>query len=375
MHAILVVVSGLTVLILLVCVVARSGLASRPKGGRLQYMRPGLHHRDFRFKNSEPTHIILPGAHRGLIKSFLALDGSLRQPQSAPPVQIRCGASLSEQQEDGLRLTWFGHSTVLVEMDGHRVLTDPMLSERASPLSWIGPKRFFRSPVSVEDLPDLHAVVISHDHYDHLDRATITGLASRTGKFLVPLGVGAHLERWGISPNRVIELDWWQEARIAPNLSLVATPSRHFSGRGPFDRFVTLWASWALIGPHHRVFFCGDSGLFRGLTEIGQQRGPFDVSLMPIGAYTPAAPHVHMNPEESVVAHRHVQGRLLLPIHWGTFFLGPHGWIEPAKRLLIAARAAGVPVVIPHPGQSIDPSALKEGHYCSWPICADLEDE
>lgn len=375
MQALFVIVSGLTVLILVVCVMARSGLASRPRGERLQRMKRSQHYKNGRFENSVPTHIILPGAYWGLAKSFLSVDGSRRRPKSPLPLQMRCPALLSGQQEKGLRLTWLGHSTVMVEIDGHRVLTDPMLSERASPLSWVGPKRFFRSPVTLEDLPDLHAVVISHDHYDHLDRASIVGLALRTGKFVVPLGVGAHLEGWGISPDGVMELDWWEEAQIAPNLRLVATPSRHFSGRGPFDRFATLWASWTLIGPEHRVFFCGDSGLFPGLSDIGERFGPFDVSLMPIGAYTPAAPHVHMNPEDAIVAHRNVQGRLILPIHWGTFVLGPHDWTEPAKRLLTAAKAAGVPVIIPRPGQSIDPSTVKEGQICSWSVCTDLEDE
>ncbi len=373
MHTLLVIVSGLTVLVVIVCVMARTGLASRPKGERLQRMKCSQRYKNGRFENSVPTHIILPGAHWGLLKSFLSSGGSRRRPQSPPPVHVGCRDLLSEQQENGLRLTWFGHSTVLVEIDGHRVLTDPIFGERASPLSWVGPKRFVSPPVAVEDLPDLDAVVISHDHYDHLDRITIVELASRTGKFVVPLGVGAHLENWGIYPARLIELDWWEKARVAPNLHLMATPSRHFSGRGPFDRFVTLWASWALIGSEHRVFFCGDSGLFPGLTEIGERLGPFDVSLTPIGAYTPAAPHVHINPEEAIVAHQRVRGRLALPIHWGTFALGPHDWIEPARRFLVAARAAGVPVVIPQPGQSIDPSRIKEGQVCSWSICADLE--
>ncbi|MFY1621266.1 MBL fold metallo-hydrolase, partial [Micromonospora sp. WMMD736] len=202
-----------------------------------------------------------------------------------------------------LAVTWYGHSSALVEVDGYRVLTDPVWSRRCSPSRTVGPERLHDVPAPLEALPAIDAVVISHDHYDHLDIDTITGLArTQRAPFLVPLGVGAHLRKWGIAEDRIVELDWNESHRVG-ELTVTCTPARHFSGR-LFTRNTTLWASWVVSGPRHRAFFGGDTGYTKSFAEIGADHGPFDVTLLPIGAYHPAWPDIHMNPEEAVRAHR-----------------------------------------------------------------------
>lgn len=256
-----------------------------------------------------------------------------------------------------LAVSWFGHSTALLEIDGYRVLTDPVWSDRCSPSDIVGPQRLHPPPIQLEGLPAVDAVVISHDHYDHLDIDTIRALArTQRAPFVVPLGVGAHLRRWGIPGERIVELDWYESAAV-DELTVVCVPARHFSGRF-LDRNTTLWASWTFIGPTHRAYFGGDTGYTKSFERIGADYGPFDLTLLPIGAYNTAWPDVHMNPEEAVRAHRDVtEGGLLVPVHWGTFRLAPHPWAEPVERLLAAAAPARVDVAVPAPGQRIDLAA------------------
>jgi L-ascorbate metabolism protein UlaG (beta-lactamase superfamily) len=257
-----------------------------------------------------------------------------------------------------LAVSWFGHSTAVVEIDGYRVLTDPVWSNRCSPSDTVGPQRLHPPPVQLDGLPAVDAVVISHDHYDHLDLDTVITLAhTQRAPFFVPLGVGAHLRAWGIPEHRIVELDWHQSGQV-DDLTVVCLPARHFSGRF-MDRNTTLWASWAFIGPTHRAYFGGDTGYTKSFTQIGADHGPFDLTLLPIGAYNTAWPDIHMNPEEAVRAHLDVTDSgsgLLVPIHWGTFRLAPHPWAEPVERLLAAATPAHVEVAVPTPGQRIDPA-------------------
>ncbi|MGH3557769.1 MAG: MBL fold metallo-hydrolase [Mycobacterium sp.] len=259
----------------------------------------------------------------------------------------------------GLAVSWLGHSTTLLEIDGYRVLTDPLWSDRCSPSDVVGPTRMHPPPVPLESLPAVDAVVISHDHYDHLDTDTIVALArTQRAPFFVPLGVGAHLRAWGVPEQRIVELDWNERARV-DELTLICTPARHFSGRF-LSRNTTLWASWAVIGPAHRAYFGGDTGYTKSFAQIGTDHGPFDLTLMPVGAYNKAWPDIHMNPEEAVQAHLDVNGRLLVPIHWCTFRLAPHPWAEPVERLLAAADAAHVQVAVPKPGGRVDPARTAE---------------
>ncbi len=277
----------------------------------------------------------------------------VRVPPLRLPEVLAARADFGEEAPEGLRVTWLGHSTVLVEVEGVRILTDPIWSERASPLSSVGPRRFQAPPVPLEGLPPIDAVVISHDHYDHLDEATVRWLGGRGVRFFVPLGVSAHLLAWGVEASQITELDWWEEGQVGA-VRVVATPARHFSGRTLWDRDATLWASWALLGPTRRVYFGGDTGMFDGFAEIGARLGPFDVTLMPIGAYDRNWRAVHVTPEEAVVAHLAVQGGRLMPIHWGTFNLAMHAWDEPIERLLAHAAREEVEVVAPRLGEIVD---------------------
>jgi L-ascorbate metabolism protein UlaG (beta-lactamase superfamily) len=226
-------------------------------------------------------------------------------------------------------------------------------SDRCSPSRLAGPKRLHEPPIPLRELPPIDAIVISHDHYDHLDMETIHHLVDlQAAPFLVPLGVGAHLERWGVPPTRLIELDWTERAAVA-GLDFICTPARHFSGRG-FSRDETLWSSWVIAGTSHKAFYSGDSGYFPGFAEIGAEHGPFDVTLVQIGAYGEAWPDIHMRPEDGVATHLDVRGGLMVPVHWGTFNLALHEWAEPADRVWTEAKARDVTLAVPRPGERID---------------------
>ncbi|MFO7194187.1 MAG: MBL fold metallo-hydrolase [Thermocrispum agreste] len=252
----------------------------------------------------------------------------------------------------GLHVTWYGHASSLVEISGVRLLLDPVWGPRVSPVP-IGPRRLHPVPHRLADVGRVDAVLVSHDHYDHLDMPTVDWLRDNTdAPFVVPLGVGAHLRFWQVPAERIVELDWTESADVA-GVRLTATPAWHFSGRG-LRRNPTLWASWVIAGADARVFYSGDSGYFDGYAAIGAEHGPFDASLIQVGAYAASWPDVHMTPEEGVRAHRDLRGGLLIPVHWGTFTLAPHPWAEPAERAVAAAEAAGVPIAVPNPGQRID---------------------
>ena len=262
---------------------------------------------------------------------------------------------LSGLPPTGLQATWMGHSTVYLNLEGTRILTDPIWSDRASPLGFLGPRRFWPAPVALEALPRPDAVVLSHDHYDHLDRRTIRRMRDWDTRFVVPLGLARRLVAWGIQPARITELDWWERTRVG-GVEIVATPARHASGRGLLDKDKTLWAGFAFLGASRRVYFSGDTGMFEALPEIGRL-GPFDLTLIECGEYDQAWPDWHLGPEQAVEAHRQVRGQALLPIHWGTFKLAPHTWTEPVERVLAAARGLGVRVLTPRPGEPVEPAA------------------
>ncbi|MEQ1693331.1 MAG: MBL fold metallo-hydrolase, partial [Gemmatimonas sp.] len=255
----------------------------------------------------------------------------------------------------GLRVTWMGHSTTLVEIDGARVLLDPVWSTRPTPLAGIGPARWYPPLIALDQLPRIDAVLISHDHYDHLDAPTVRTLAATGALFVVPLGVGAHLEYWGVPSGRIVELDWWDSTRIAA-LTIVSTPARHASGRMVFDKDATLWTGYAVIGATHRVYYSGDTGLFPAMRDIGARYGPFDCTLIEAGQYHRSWPDWHIGPEQAVQAHALVRGRVMLPVHWGLFRLAYHGWTEPIERVMAAAALSGAAVATPRPGESVEPT-------------------
>ncbi|MEO3752044.1 MBL fold metallo-hydrolase [Streptomyces sp. B6B3] len=332
-----------------------------PTGERLARIQRSPQYRDGAFRNERPTRTVRPGAMLPMLRETLrTADRRRRSPAAALPLVRPAAVASGEPPASGLRLTWLGHATVLAEIDGHRVLFDPVFGRRCSPFSFVGPKRLHPVPVSLDELGPVDAVVVSHDHYDHLDMPTIRALLRGDAVFAVPLGVGAHLEHWGVPAARIRELDWHESATVG-GLTLTATPGQHFCGRGLVNRSSTLWASWVAAGPQHRVFHSGDTGYFPGFAEIGARLGPFDATMVQIGAYSSEYwPDIHMTPEEGVRAHRDLSpggpGGVLVPIHWGTFNLALHPWEEPVERTVAEAARAEVTVALPRPGESFEPA-------------------
>jgi len=332
-------------------------LGAKPSGDRLARMQRSPQFKDGTFHNPVDTRTLLPGS---LGKTLRGQFGPEQRVPPAPlPVVSRTPADFATPPASGLRVTWFGHASVLVEIDGQRVLIDPVWSERASPSQRVGPKRFHPVPMALHIMPRLDAIVFTHDHYDHLDMYAVQTLVGSVTQervpFITALGVGAHLERWGVPASRIVELDWWETTAVGA-LTIAAGSARHFSGR-MIGRNRTLWASWSIIGPKHRAFHSGDTGPFEGIADNGRRYGPFDVTMIKIGAYGDTWPDIHLTPEQAVHAHRLVQGKLLIPIHWGTFNLAWHAWSDPAERVVVAAEKAGVQLAMPRPGESVEPAS------------------
>lgn len=324
-------------------------------GARLERMQASPQWEDGVFVNPQPMYNDWKESVRtGFNMSPVAT------PDSPLPVIASDGSQLLQVPQTGLRMTWLGHSTQILEIDGVRVITDPIFGGRAAPVDWAGPAPWYAPPIALEDLPPLDAVLISHDHYDHLQTDTITALvALQDPIFVVPLGVGAHLEYWGVSPDRIRELDWWEQTQIG-GLTVVSTPSRHASGRQVFDQMHTLWTSYALLGPEHRVWFSGDTGMFPDMDQVSQRYGPFDLTLVEVGAYDQGWPDWHMGPEQAVDAHVILDGALFVPIHWGLWNLASHGWTEPVERVVAEAERQQIRTYIPKPGESFEPALVGE---------------
>jgi L-ascorbate metabolism protein UlaG (beta-lactamase superfamily) len=288
----------------------------------------------------------------GILQIFKSAPG---EEPAAPVPTIDSAALYKTPPASGLRVTWFGHSSMLLEIDGTNIVVDPLWSERASPFSWLGPKRWYAPPATIDELPHVDAVIISHDHYDHLDRASIQAFNARGVRFIVPLGVASHLRGWGVPNDRITELDWWQDAKVG-NLTVVSTPSRHASGRLSARSDVTLWTGYAVIGNAHRVFYSGDTGFNDTFADVGTKYGPFDVSLIESGQYDAQWPDWHLGPEQAMKVHEQVRGRVLIPVHWGLIKLAHHAWTEPPERILAAARCSHAEVLVPEPGQAVEPT-------------------
>jgi L-ascorbate metabolism protein UlaG (beta-lactamase superfamily) len=306
--------------------------------------------RDGLFHNRLPSTESPEGGRAALAKEF-ATKGRVGKPRqtvqlATPDLPARAGE---------LAATWLGHATVLVEVEGRWVLTDPVWSDRVSPSARVGPRRTHPVPLALEDLPPLDAVLISHDHYDHLDTATVDALVStQAAPFVVPLGVGQHLGRWGVPQERIVELDW-DETHDVAGLRVTCTEARHFSGRS-LGSNTTLWSSWVVAGDRRRVYFGGDSGYTPAFADIGERYGPFDLTMLPIGAYDTRWPDVHMDPDEALRAHRELHGKVLLPIHWATFDLAFHDWADPVEWVLAEARHVGARLALPEPGRRFAPA-------------------
>ena len=334
-------------------------LGKKPDGARLERMRASPLWAGDSFRNQHPIAPGLrdPAAPKPTLSEFLC--GGPRRLPKAPLPSVNPLDGWRKPPDTGLRATWLGHSTVLIEIDGHRVLTDPVWGPRASPSRIAGPKRFQPVPIALRALPPIDLVLLSHDHYDHLDYPTIRELARIGVPFVTSLGVGAHLEAFGVAPERITELDWWESHRL-PNaeLTITAAPSQHFSGRGLKDRNATLWSSLVVRGARHAVFFSGDTGLTGEYATIRERLGPFDLVMLEVGAFHPAWGDIHLGPAHALEAYQLLGGGAFLPVHWGTFALAVHDWDEPAETLLALAPKHDARLVMPRLGEAVEPSRV-----------------
>ena len=347
----------------LVAALRHPTFGAAPDGDRLDRMRRSPQWAGGAFRNALPMRSM---GSPGTVWEWLFGGTDLRTPDAPVPTVARARADFDAPQR--LRVTWLGHGTTLVEIAGRRLLIDPVFSRNASPGPLFGVARFFDPPLPLAEVPDLDAVVLTHDHYDHLDYATVRELTAHVPRWACPLGVGAHLETWGVPAERITECDWWDEAEVA-GVRLVCTPARHFSGRFLDDRNRTLWSGWAVLTDEARLYATGDGGFGPHFAEVGERLGPFDATLAEVGAYNAGWADVHMGPEQAVRAVEDARGGLLVPVHWGTFNLAFHGWTEPAERVVVAAEAAGVPVCVPRPGESVEPAAAPAVERW-WPAVA-----
>lgn len=308
------------------------------------------HYRDGRFHNTVPREN--PGFLQilGIIKDLAFQQRVDTEPSESLPIQVVTRAQLDGLSNEELYLIKLGHSSMLLKVYGEYWLIDPVFSKRASPFSFSGPARFHPVPITVAELPPIERVLISHNHYDHLDRAAIQELAPKTQQFLVPLGNAGDLQKWGVDQTKIISFDWWQELKT-DNALLAFTPTQHFSSRSLSDRNMTLWGSWVIKTEEQSLYFSSDSGYFDGFKKIGEKYGPFDLTMIETGAYNTRWPDVHMMPEESVQAHLDLQGVTMLPIHNSTFNLSTHAWYDPLERVSLAAKKQQVHLTTPIVGE------------------------
>jgi len=315
------------------------------------------------YLNPVATDVMKPGAMFRVMRKFFQHHPGREPITPLGPFDVDTNV-LSQLPADALRVTWLGHSSLLIETGGKRFLTDPVWYERVSPFRYLGPKRFFKNPLDINQLPPIDYILLSHDHYDHLDKKSIMQLLQQNIPVITMLGVGKRLIKWGAAKNLVTELNWWQSTKVANGITITATPARHFSGRWINDRFTTLWGAFAIKSATHNVFFGADSGYYNGFKTIGERLGPFDIAMLEIGAYNEEWEAIHMGPENAVQATIDLGRPLLMPIHWATFNLAMHTWKEPIERLITEAANKNVSLVIPKPGETV--AINKEAYNSRW---------
>jgi L-ascorbate metabolism protein UlaG (beta-lactamase superfamily) len=350
-------------------------LGSKASGARLERMRASPRWTDGGFHNLHPIlpNLRDPNAPMPSLSDFLC--GRERGTPARPLPSLSPLETWRHKPSSGLRVTWLGHSTTLVEIGGVRVLTDPVWGSRASPLSLAGPKRFQPVPVTLREMPPVNVVIISHDHYDHLDYPTVRALVKSDVPFVTSLGVGAHLEGWGVPPERITELDWWESYALPTGgVRVTAAPSQHFSGRTPKTRNATLWSSFVVRSERHCVFFSGDTGLTTEYRDIRERLGPFDLAMLEVGAWDPAWGDMHLGPDNALKAVALLDAEAFLPIHWGTFRLAMHPWDQPAEVLYERGSKIRGRLVMPRLGEPLEPE-LASSELEPWWRSVDRVDE
>lgn len=337
---------------------------SHSKEDIVRYEQSG-HYEEGKFVNLIPTSMDMSFKNIvAMVKQFIKGNPN-RKPSFKLPINDIDSLELEKHKLKD-RLIWFGHSAFLLQLDGQNILIDPMLGNSPAPHPTVGMKRFYEElPIAIEKLPQIDAVIISHDHYDHLDYGSIQQLKSKVKKFYVPLGVGAHLEAWGVSKKDIEELNWWDETSH-DDIDLAFTPSRHFSGRGIMDNSSTMWGSWVIKSKNRNIYFSGDSGYGPHFKEIGEKYGPFDFAMMECGQYDEKWSNIHMMPEETAQAALDVNAGVMMPIHWGAFSLAFHDWNDPVKRVTAKAEELKIPITIPEIGAKIDLKNLTLASSAWW---------
>jgi len=328
-------------------------LGARSKGESLKKTEQSRNYHNGKFQNLVKTP--MSGENTSILKNGLKFlkKGDEREPKTIVET-IRFNKNDFLRADTGITISWFGHSSLIININGTIILTDPVFSEIASPVSFMGVKRFkYTNQFEVEDMPQIDVVLISHDHYDHLDYKTIKKIDSKTRKYYVSLGVAAHLIHWGVKEEKIVEMDWWESNQLNEKLQFISTPSRHFSGRAGYDKDYTLWSSWVIKTENASIYYCGDSGYGSHFKEIGEKYGPFDITFMECGQYNEGWPYIHMMPEQSVQAHIDLKGRIMIPIHWGKFNLSLHKWTGPVERAKNEAKRLKVNLINPVPGEIV----------------------
>jgi len=320
-------------------------IGSDPAGERLKRIQASPNQKEGRFQNVVETNMDMPLTVMAKVMYEMVRGGDAREPKDTLPTVDMDIAAWNAVPDSSFAVAWFGHSSLLIKLGGTTFLVDPVFGERASTFSFAGPKRFnYHQHMRVDLLPAVDVVLLSHDHYDHLDHETMLQLKDK--RFIAPLGVGAHLESWGIPSDAITEKDWWESVEVG-SVQLTLAPSRHFSGRGMTNRFSTLWGSWVMVSGDKRIYFGADSGYSPTFKEVGERFGPFDLALLECGAYNERWANIHMMPEETAQAAMDVKARVLMPVHWAKFSLALHPWKEPIERLTVKAKELGLPLLTP----------------------------
>lgn len=331
---------------------------------KLRYSASG-HYDDGEFQNLIPTSMDMGLSQMIKVVGEMLEGTENSRPDFEVPIQKVDSISLTKKTAHP-KVIWFGHSAFLLQIDGLNILLDPMLGEVCAPHPWLGQPRYHSSlPIEVEKLPAIDAIIISHDHYDHLDYESIKKLKDKTKAFFMPLGVGAHFRAWGIDEEKINEMNWW-DTQNYQSLSISFTPSRHFSGRGLNNRFSTMWGSWIVKSDSLNIYFSGDGGYGPHFKEIGEKFGPFDFAMVECGQYNEQWRDIHLMPEETAQAAVDLNAKVMMPIHWGAFTLALHSWTDPIERVSIAAQKLSMPLVAPVIGEQVYLDNLQNYHTKTW---------
>jgi L-ascorbate metabolism protein UlaG (beta-lactamase superfamily) len=320
-----------------------------PSGARLERIKKSPNYKNDAFQNLTPTVVTREGAsYIKLMRDAFNKPATVSPDSAIPSIKT----DLKNMFADKPVIVWFGHSSYLIKFKGINILVDPVFSGAASPVSFFGNSFKGTDVYNAGDMPEIDMLIITHDHYDHLDYKTLLALQPKIKKIYTALGVGSHLEYWGFNPDRTVELDWWESNKVSDNIEITATPARHFSGRS-FTRYKTLWASFVLKVDNYNIFIGGDSGYEQHFKLIGNKFGPFDIAMLEAGQYGADWPYIHMLPEETVEAAKDLGAKVLFPVHWTKFALASHDWNEPANRVKKSANEKNQRLTTPMIGEMV----------------------